>query len=398
MNTRKKLFFACGIGLAAASAQAEITFYGFATLDGGIGNIDDNPGLDLSADPFSDQPTRLFGYDDKLDFENNSLLALQATSDLGDGLSATAQVIARGSDQWNAKLAWAYIGYEINDNVKIIAGRQRMPFYVVSDYLDVSYAYHWITPPEGAYSLPFDSTNGIGAIITHQLGSADSTLHFVTGRIKEDLQLDQPRAADLSNMYSAAWTLNFSDFSLRAGYASANLQYSVPELEPLVANWMGAVAQDFSEQILASDEDNKGSFVGFGATYDNGNWLAIGEYTEITVDGTTLPAKQTSYYFTLGKRFGDVTPHITYGVDENEASSTSFIDPYRGSEPLEDLVNFTDGVFNSKDLIVDYDYTTVGIRWDFHSSAAFKVDYTVHNAHQYERTDHLLRFAISTVF
>lgn len=74
MNTRKKLFFACGIGLAAASAQAEVTFNGFATLAGGVASIDDEPGLDLSADPFSSQPSRLFGYDDQLDYENNSLL------------------------------------------------------------------------------------------------------------------------------------------------------------------------------------------------------------------------------------------------------------------------------------------------------------------------------------
>lgn len=398
MNTRKKLFFACGLGLAAASAQAEVNFNGFATLAGGIANIDDDPGIDLSADPFSSQPTTFFGYDDKFDYENNSLLALQASSDLGDGLSATAQVIARGSEQWNAKLAWAYVGYELTDNIKIIAGRQRMPFYVFSDYLDVSYAYHWITPPEGAYSLPFDSTNGIGAIITSQLGSADSTLHFVTGRNKEGMQLDQRRDADLSNMYSAAWTLNFSDFSLRAGYASANLQYDVEELEPLVAGWLAATGEDFSKQILASDEDNTGSFLGFGATYDNGNWLAIGEYTEITVDGTTLPAKQTSYYFTLGKRIGDFTPHLTFGVDENEASSTSFIDPYRSVEALEGLVGTTDGFFNSKNLLADNDYTTAGMRWDFHPSAAFKIDYTIHNAKQFERTDNLLRFAISTVF
>lgn len=259
MNTRKKLFFACGIGLAAASAQAEVTFNGFATLAGGTTlSVDD----DL-VDKYEDdgRTENLFGYDDKFDYENNSLLALQASSDLGDGFSATAQVIARGSDQWNAKLAWAYVGYEFNDNVKLIAGRQRMPFYVFSDYLDVSYAYHWITPPEGAYSLPFDSTNGIGAIITNQIGSADSTLHLVTGRIKEDLQLDRPRDADLSNMYSAAWTLNISDFSFRAGYASANLEYRVEELEPLVDGWTAA-GFDFGSYILADDEDNKGSFVG----------------------------------------------------------------------------------------------------------------------------------------
>lgn len=395
MNTRKKLFFACGIGLAAASAQAEVTFNGFATLAGGSTLSDED---------------RLFGYDEKFDYENNSLLALQASSDLGDGLSATAQVIARGRDQWNAKLAWAYVGYEFNDNIKLIAGRQRMPFYVFSDYLDVSYAYHWITPPEGSYALPFDSTNGIGAIITNQIGSADSTLHIVTGRIKEDLELDQLREADLSGMYSVAWTLNFSDFSLRAGYAQADLQYSIPELEQALASpdsnpvkdLVGGFAlagYDITNELLANDDDNKGTFLGFGATYDNGNWLAIAEYTEITVDHTTLPAEQVSYYFTLGKRFGDFTPHITVGADENTPNS-AFLDAMpTGNAQFEGLKQLARENFFETDIAVtDNEYYTVGMRWDFHSSAAFKVDYTTHTANHQDKTNNLLRFAISTVF
>lgn len=395
MNTRNKLFFACGLGLAAVSAQAEVNFNGFATLAGGSTLSEDD---------------RLFGYDEKFDYENNSLLALQATSDLGDGLSATAQVIARGSNQWNAKLAWAYVGYELNDNVKIIAGRQRMPFYVFSDYLDVSYAYHWITPPEGTYALPFDSTNGVGVIITNQLGSADSTLHIVTGRIKEDLQLDQEREADLSSMFSAAWTLNFSDFSLRAGYAQADLQYSIPEIESALASstpnelnqLVGGLAlygYDITNELLANDDDNKGTFLGFGGTYDNGDWLLITEYTEVTVENTTLPAKQVSYYGTLGKRFGNFTPHITFGVNENTANNDFLDDIPDGADPtLDALKAGAAGIFNSNISTTENEYTTVGVRWDFHSSAAFKVDYTMHDNIRDDKSDNLLRFAISTVF
>lgn len=200
-------------------------------------------------------------------------------------------------------------------------------------------------------------------------------------------------------MYSAAWTLNISDFSFRAGYASANLEYRVEELEPLVDGWTAA-GFDFGSYILADDEDNKGSFVGFGATYDNGNWLFITEHTEITVDGTTLPATQTSYYFTLGKRIGDFTPHFTFGADENTASSTDFLNavPTGVDASLDILIATTYGAFNSDNLIVDNDYYTLGMRWDFHSSAAFKVDYTVQHSNHLERTDSLVRFAISTVF
>ena len=121
---------ALSTALASTLAHAEVNFNGFANIVAGQASSGDSQ----------------WGYDDDIDFKQDSLFALQASSDLGEGLSVTAQIIARGQDDWDAEFEWAYLAYNFNDDTRILAGRQRAPLYLFSDYLDVSYAYPWITP------------------------------------------------------------------------------------------------------------------------------------------------------------------------------------------------------------------------------------------------------------
>ena len=135
--------------LTFSSAHAEVRFNGFANIVAGQTSNDD----------------LLWGYEEDISFKQDSLFALQTTADLGENLTATAQIIARGENNWEAEFEWAYLAYDINDQTRILAGRQRAPLYMFSDYLDVSYAYPWITPPEGVYDLELTKFDGV--ILTH---------------------------------------------------------------------------------------------------------------------------------------------------------------------------------------------------------------------------------------
>jgi len=137
--------------LMSASASAEIQLSGFASVVGGMTTSSDES---------------LYGYNDNLDFKEGSLFAIQASSDLGDGLGVTVQLEAKGTDEWTPEFKWAYVSYDASDSVRLLAGRQRIPFYMYSDYLDVSYAYAWIDPPKGVYQGLFDTFDGLGAVYT----------------------------------------------------------------------------------------------------------------------------------------------------------------------------------------------------------------------------------------
>ena len=114
--------------LASGNIQADTTINGFASIKAGITTGSDE---------------RLYGYDDTLDFKNESLIALQIKSDLGDKLSVTAQLLGRGNNDFDVGFEWAFISYQLADNMTINAGRLRTPFYKYSDFKDVGYAYDW---------------------------------------------------------------------------------------------------------------------------------------------------------------------------------------------------------------------------------------------------------------
>ena len=137
----KKLSVAVAIccALATSNASAEVRINGFASIVGG-------KSLD------SDQT--LYGYDDDISFKNESVFALQLTADLQEKLSATAQIVARGENDFDADFEWAYLTYEISDELQISAGKMRAPFYRYSDFLDVGYTYRWVRPPQSVYKHP----------------------------------------------------------------------------------------------------------------------------------------------------------------------------------------------------------------------------------------------------
>ncbi|SMF55102.1 Outer membrane protein (porin) [Alteromonadaceae bacterium Bs31] len=367
--------------VSSSTSLADINLNGFATIAGGLTMSDDQS---------------VNGYDDSFSFDQNSLIGLQVNSDLGEGLSATAQIISRGAEEWDAKFEWAYLGYQATDNLKLLFGRQRTPFYLYSDYLDVSYAYHWITAPESAYAVPFDSTDGIGLILENQLGSVDSSLQIQYGRYSGELNAG---SLDSKNQFIAAWSLSWNWLSFRLGYSQTDIILESSELDFLIAGWTQAGFPAFEPHISASDGSDTGDFLDVGLTIDHNNILFVAEYTQLSIDGTPFAETREAYYGSFGYRFGNVMPHITYVDMEETASDYSFLDavPSGVSPALDQLSALTAGLFESS--AEAHDYYIVGVRWDFHASAAFKAEYKSQTDNKGDGdTDNLLRFAVVTVF
>jgi hypothetical protein len=190
-------------------------------------------------------------------------LAIQASSDLSDGFSVTAQILSRGADDWDPKFEWAYVAYEANDNLRILAGRQRVPFYMFSDFLDVSYAYAWIAPPNGVYNVPFDTFDGIGAIYNSSLGEFDTTLHVIYGGNNSDIQaFGVDNTSDFNDIAGAALTVTRDWLTLRAAYLQAEMNIDLQRTQPLVNGWNSVSQSHIADQIDISEDT--GSFIELG--------------------------------------------------------------------------------------------------------------------------------------
>jgi hypothetical protein len=349
--------------LVTSIAQADIAFNGFASIVGGLTTSSD---------------TSLQGYDDSIDFSNGSLFALQASSDLGNGLGVTAQIVSRGSNDWDPDFEWAYISYDATDNLRFLAGRQRAPFYMYSDFLDVSYAYAWITPPEGVYDLIFDTFDGLGAVYSTSFGEFDTNFQFMYGRNTEELNISGTQAnSDFTGMFGGSITLNREWLTLRAGYFQADMNIPVDGFEELAAGWTAVGFDDIASNVVASEDTV--TFVEAGFQIDHSNIIVVGEYTKLTLDDTPF-ANEESYYVMAGYQFDSVLLHVTYGADENSkddiTSAANYVIP--ATNEYEGTVNVLKATtqFVVNDFKDEQSYITIGARWDFHDSAALKFEYT----------------------
>lgn len=376
----KKIALALTGILLASNANAEITFNGFANIVAGVTTSSDD---------------RLYGYDDTIDLQTGSLFALQASSDLGNGLGVTAQILSRGENDWDPSFEWAYVSYDATDNLRFLAGRQRVPFYMYSDFLDVSYAYPWITPPEGVYSVAFDTFDGLGALYTTQLGDFDTTFHMIYGGNTEEIDVGGgPTDPDFKDLVGISMTMNRDWLTLRAGYLQTEMNIPVESLNPLVAGWTAAGFPEVADELLV--EEDTGSFVELGFQVDYENILIIGEYTFLDLGGTSL-ADAESYYVMGGYRIDDWLVHLTYGVDEDTRDNFTAHVPGNVDPALDFLINTTTALI--EDGEDESSYITVGARWNFHDSAALKFEFTNYSNDKNSNNDAgLFRTAIVTVF
>lgn len=403
-------FAVSALALAISPAMAaDLRFDGFASFVAGQVLDED----ELSGEDFR-------GYDGDLSFNENSLFAVQVRADLADKLSATAQIIAKGSEGYDAKFNWAYMAYQLTNELNLKAGRFRSPLFMYSDFLDVGYAYHWISPPDSVYNLSgFDSTDGV--MLEHQTdwGPVTSNASLSVGRTVADLEggtLDSKRS------WTVTWGLNYDWLTFRLVHSEADVTISGEQFDSLsgALENFGVSEATLDSMLLESDY---GSFDGVGIGIDTGSFFAVAEYTETKGEDSFSPDPTKAWYVSAGARFGQWT---LYGTVENKQSDipqetmdavlaefdadvatktgqqaglAQLIAGLIGGAPipgytladvpalqanysllglgLDAAPDLRDGVttlFNQSN--VDQDVYSVGVRYDFHPAAALKFEYT----------------------
>lgn len=365
--------------LSSSSVNANVEFNGFANLVAGkvtSGN-------------------ELLGYDSDINFKQDSSFALQATTDLNQGLSATVQVIARGEDDWNADFEWAYLAYDVTEQTRVVLGRQRAPLYNYSAFLDVSYAYPWITPPEGVYSLQFTSFNGASAIHSFSLGEFDASAQVFVGSEERDVKiLDSDIYSSFDNIKGLSLSFERDWLTLKAAYIATDISLPTPIGDAIEKGWQQVKGYEHIGTELNLHED-KAQFFDLGVQINYENWLLISEYGYSTFDESASDVER-SLYVTMGYRFDDVLVHATYGSDKNDPNDTVNELPYGLSPQVDQLSHATARVFNArKQDVTSY---KLGVTWDFHSSASLKMELSHLDNNLNDESISIVRTALVTIF
>lgn len=363
------------LGLAAGSASAEIKVNGFASIKAGMTSAEDES---------------LYGYDNSVDYKNESLFALQLQSDLGQDFSVTTQLVSRGNDDFKIEAEWAFLTYQMNDDWRVNVGRLRTPFYKYSDFRDVGYAYDWLRTPQSVYALGFDRITGVSLYYNTTINDMQSNMQFVYGSYDGDVTLQEVKSpTKIDDIFGITWELSQDWFGVRMAYLRGDVSIKADAFNPLFAA-LNATGQSSVVKAIDFDKD-LGAFFGFGMHYDRNDWLSVFEYTHVSVDDSFY-ANADSYYLSLGRRLGQFTPYVSLEWDDDEIKPEIY-QSMANNNPLKATVT---GLVASRR--VDSNTYNVGLRYDFHASAAFKFEVTKAKDRLTMQKDNLVSVGVDLVF
>ena len=374
-----KLYGAVSLGLLmSATANAEIRFNGFASIFGGF---------------TTGSGEQFLGYDDSFSADPDTLVGLQAVADLDDGLSATVQLTARGAEDYEVDLEWGYLTYQVNDQVRINAGRIRAPFFNRSDFLDVGYAYYWVRPPNSVYNVSFSNITGASVQYDTSVGSWDLTTQILGGRNSDAVipVAGQDSDFEASNFFGGSFEFNRDWFTGRVGYFRANVSLDSALVNGGTGNIRNAGFGALADNLLI--DNDTGTFLHFGVGVDKDNFLFNAEWRVINVDESILQ-ERTAWYASVAYRFGAWTPNITFETLETDLP-TEISSLLVGAPPP--ILAGANALLGG--LSADESAVSIGVRYDFHPSAAFKIDYTTFTDDLNEEFDaDLLTVGVDLVF
>ncbi|CCQ10930.1 FIG01060050: hypothetical protein [Pseudoalteromonas luteoviolacea B = ATCC 29581] len=318
---------------ASLSAHADVNISGFASINGGkVLSGTGVPHYGVEPTFLADYPI-VSAYTEDFSFKPESLIGLQVSAVLGEGLSVTGQVVARGANDYNAEFEWAYISYELNENWTVQAGKKRLPLFYYSDFYDVGYAYVWMRPPADNYTWQIFNYEGINFLYNGSIGDWSMTANLYAG--KED----DPNNKLLSDFFFQSPTREIWEDILGgvATFSKDWLEVRVTHMQYTNKRFVGGVAS-----IWDGKDSRDGKFYGLAANADFGDWFVLSEFNRLDLDGNL-----DTYMVSAGYRIGEFTPYVM--ISDFKQDGTGDVEKH-----------------NTK---------AIGLRWDFHSSAAFKVQF-----------------------
>ena len=301
----------------------------------------------------------------------DSNLGLQADVGVNSWLSFTAQGLVRrdAEDDYGAELAWAFAKARINDQFSVRAGRIGLPAFMISDYRNVGYANTFLRPPVEMYSqVPFNSLDGIDATWQHSFGDTAVTAQFGVGLSEADL------AGGLNSEGKKITALNLvaehGPFTARFGRVDADI--SVNGSSSLAALLAGLRRSGLPQLAAMANEldanEKKASFTSFGLGMD---WNDIIVQTEFAKRKTDSYVNDTSSWYVMGGyRFGKVLPYVIQSKVSIDGFPANVVPagiparaPLRAGAARLPYSGIGQG---------EQSTTSIGVRWDFYRSLAFK--------------------------
>lgn len=339
---RNALALGVALSLAGAGQQAmaieDIRINGFLTAAATQTDADSPYNIDLASDEL-----RFDGRDNRL--------GLQIAADINERMSFTMQLLARAvPDNFNAEADWAFVGYDVSDDLQVRAGKVKLPTFLTSDYIEVGYAYPWIRPPQEVYSLsPITSLSGVDVLWTVPVGNNRLLVQPYYGNSSGTGFVTGMQAESGPPFPEVGTEVNFEAKQL----AGINLALSTDIGTFRVGYLTTQVSSGFGGGFI---DDDKATFMSVGMNIDWNNFVGYAEWAARDQDDNAeigFP-DQKAWYVTAGYRIGPWLPSITYAQLE------------AGSPDNESVKAYTQ----------EQSSVTLGVRYELAAGAALKFEAT----------------------
>ncbi|MFL0798156.1 MAG: hypothetical protein K6L73_11780 [Cellvibrionaceae bacterium] len=369
MKTMKKIATTVALGALCSS--------GFSTgaMAGSLDTIRVNGFATAAGVMTDDESVQFLGAGDDLKFNADTIVGLQFHMPVNKRVSFTTQIIARGFDNYDAELEWAYATMKLGGGTNLRAGRLRIPFFMISDSLEVGYSYPWIRPPVEVYGqLSFNRFDGVDLLWRGSAGDFDISAQPIFGSTEQDQNfLSYEGELEVTNLWGVNFNLSNDWMSVRLGHVEGDFSlFGFDDVDNFVAGLGAAGFSSVAERFSVSDRHGK--FTGLGVDIDYNNFKIMSEYTERETDG--LIADTSAWYFTAGYRIGKFMPHITFAEFETEEDYSTVEAQYPAMAAVDPSMSLVGG--SAQFIQVNnenQESITVGLRWNFMPKAALKFEW-----------------------
>lgn len=365
--------------LAMSSAYAEdafnmptFTFSGFGTAALTRSNSDDAE--------FA-RPNQLKGV--KTDAKNgvDSNFGFQATGKFNDWLSITGQGLVRknATDDFSAALSLGFAKVKISDNFSVRLGRVGLPLYMISDYRNIGYANHMLRPPIEVYSqVGVDYVDGVDAIYLTSFGDTSISAQLALGGV--DYAIRGGYTVKFRDIKSFNLAAENGPFSFRFGHSEA--KFTVDDsasLNALIGGLrlfgqhpvLGKVYAFNAAADSLSVKDSTGSFTSVGVGMDWKNFVVQAEYGKRKTNTLSFPST-SSWYTMFGYRMGKFMPYFNHASASQDSARTIAGLPTSGIPGVPQAGPLSLAAIGATRTALQTS-NSIGLRWDFHKSAAFKM-------------------------
>jgi Gram-negative porin len=288
---------------------------------------------------------------DDVGFDQDTRIGIQVSADINARMSVTAQLLGSNREEYNFDtfFDWGYVNYSLTEDADIRGGKIKFPTFLVSDYIEVGYAYPWIRPPsEVYYSNPITAITGVDVLYRVGLGPMDILFQPYFGTANDQKALVPQEV--LPALGKPPGSVEYEDFDAK-NMAGINVALS-NEFGTLRA---GYLQTEVSASSFGVDSDDV-TFWSVGATADWHNIILYSEYFDRDIDGEAnlFFPNQNGWYATLGYRIGRFLPHVTYAELRGDNAD--------GSNPAEGMG-------------LEQNSITAGLRYELGTGADLKVEY-----------------------